>query len=279
MFKAIPRESNIIQDDIGPCRDYGISELNGIILKSMNKSFNSTRARAIIFGSLLGDGSLKVHSGYKNARFSFKHSIKQKDYFLWKASKLSCYSSNNSKWIQDETEDNSSYGYKKVRFQSRALPELTKIWKITHRDNQKIINNGWLNNLNELSLAIWWLDDGSLIGNSRKGVFCTDSFKINEVKLLKEYLEKQWHIVTKIGVINKRVRLNIYSTKNLKKFLKIITPHIETKKMLYKTLLLYQDDKCQQNWISKINHYSIFSRPTIENIVRERKKKWKIFRK
>jgi hypothetical protein len=49
--------------------------------------------------------------------------------------------------------------------------------------------------------------------------------------------------------------------------------------MLYKILLLYQDHKRQQNWISKINHLTNFSHSTIKNIVNSRKKKWKIFRK
>jgi hypothetical protein len=55
----------------------------------MDKLFNSDQARAIIFGSLLGDGSLKIHNGYKNARFSYRHSKTKrstiiKRLFTWK---------------------------------------------------------------------------------------------------------------------------------------------------------------------------------------------------
>ncbi len=245
----------------------------------MDKLFNSDQAKAIIFGSLLGDGSLKIHNGYKNARFSYRHSKKQQEYFFWKAAKLSVISSNNAVWEQDESNDNSSYGYKKLRFQSRALPELTKIWKITNPNNVKTISKEWLDNLDKLSLAVWWLDDGSIIGNARKGVFCTDSFSKNEVQLLKEYLQVKWNIETKIGIVNKRIRLNLYSEKALKRFFTIIAPNIQQISMLYKILLLYQDHKRQQNWISRISHLTNFSHSTIEKIVSSRKNKWKIFRK
>lgn len=48
----------------------------------------SDSTKAILLGLLLGDGSLKIHKGYKNARMSFRHSIKQKEYFEWKRDML-----------------------------------------------------------------------------------------------------------------------------------------------------------------------------------------------
>ena len=44
----------------------------------------SCHTRALLLGSLLGDGSLKTCSKPSNACFLFRHSFKQKDYFLWK---------------------------------------------------------------------------------------------------------------------------------------------------------------------------------------------------
>jgi hypothetical protein len=42
--------------------------------------FLSCKTKDILLGSLLGDGSLKLYN--QNARFSFRHTINQKDYFL-----------------------------------------------------------------------------------------------------------------------------------------------------------------------------------------------------
>jgi hypothetical protein len=48
----------------------------------------SDSCMSIILGSILGDGSLKIHKNYKNARFKFRHTICQKDYFFWKVSMI-----------------------------------------------------------------------------------------------------------------------------------------------------------------------------------------------
>lgn len=246
----------------------------------MDKLSRFDQARAIVFGSLLGDGCLEINKGYQNARFSFRHSAKQKDYFFWKARKTSIFSSNKSIWIQDETNKDNSFGKIKLRFQSKALPELTKIWNVTHINNQKTINNKWLDMITPLSLATWWLDDGSLVGNSRKGVFCTDSFSQKEIKLLKDFLDNKLGINAKTCIVNKSaIRLNIYSTNDLKKFFKIIAPYVEVESMLYKILLLYQDDKYQESWISEIFSKTSYSKKVISKITNERKKKWKMFRK
>jgi hypothetical protein len=42
----------------------------------------SCQTRAILLGSILGDGSLKIQKNSINACFRFRHSIKQKEYFL-----------------------------------------------------------------------------------------------------------------------------------------------------------------------------------------------------
>jgi hypothetical protein len=45
-------------------------------------SLMSCQTKSILLGSILGDGSLKIDKGYKNARFKFVHSSKFEDYFF-----------------------------------------------------------------------------------------------------------------------------------------------------------------------------------------------------
>ena len=52
-----------------------------------------------------------------------------------------------------------------------------------------------------LSLAIWWLDDGSIIGNGRKGVLCTDGFDEESVHVLARYLEKVWGVYAHVRLL------------------------------------------------------------------------------
>lgn len=241
----------------------------------------SDRCREIILGSLLGDGSIALNKRYKNARFSFKHSSKYLEYFNWKVSEMSEISSDRSNWLQK----NDGYGLKKLRYQSRALENLTEIYNLIAKKGKKVVRRKWLNMMSPLSLAVWWCDDGSLISDTRTGVFCTDGFSRSEVVLLDEYLKKVWNIETKLGKQKGRNRsedeywrLYIRSSGELQKFLRIILPYIPVEEMLYKVLILYKDSELQQRWISEVSQLTVFDRETIQRVVSQRKVQLKCFR-
>lgn len=249
----------------------------------MIKSFLSNKCKEVILGSLLGDGSLRIHQSYKNARFSFRHSVRQEEYFFWKVSQLKEISGKKYWWRQEKN----SLGRVMLRYQSIAMDSLTDLYKLTHKNNQMVIRRKWLNRLTPLSLAVWWLDDGSLITNSRRGVICTDSFSYSEQKLLARYLLKVWDIKVHIGKAKQRYngeireyyRLWIRSSEELMKLLRLILPHIETASMLPKVLLLYKNQDLQQRWISEVVTLTNFSAREVEKYVIEKKSRWKNFRK
>ena len=245
----------------------------------------SDRCKEVILGSLLGDGSLKIHKPYKNARFSFRHSISQKEYFFWKVEEMKGISSEQCFWEQGEN-GKDGWGKRKLRYQSLALESLTELYHLAHKKGEKgkiRIRRKWLNMLTPLSLAVWWLDDGSLVADSRQGVFCTDGFSYKEVLLLKRYLKKIWKIETKMGKVKRRpekehYRLWIRSAEELKKFLRIILPYIPVKEMLPKVILLYKDSQLQQRWISEVCQLTEFSEKVIKEYLVKKKSKWKDFR-
>ncbi len=239
----------------------------------------SENARAIILGSLLGDGSLAVSRGYVNARFQFRHSIKQKEYFSWKAEALKEICGKKCVWRQGSRAERDGWGTIKLRFGSKALPELTELSVLTRRGKKKTVRRKWLNQLTPLSLAIWWCDDGSLVSHTRHGVICTDGFTREEVQILRKYLRTVWHISTAITRTSRgHYRISIRSREELKKFLRIILPHIPVESMLYKATLLFKNIHSQQRWISEMTNLSLFSKSTIESIVRGRKKEFAQFR-
>ena len=249
----------------------------------MINSFLSDRCREILLGSILGDGSLKIQKPYKNARFSFRHSVYQQEYFFWKVEELKEISNEKCWWKQAPN----GYGREMLRYQSLALELLTEIYRLTHEHNRLAIRRKWLNQLTPLSLATWWLDDGSLIGNGKRGVFCTDSFSYDEQKILAQYLLKVWKIkvvIAKItrdrnGTRKEYYRLWIRSSEELKKFLRIILPYISVASILPKVILLYKDSQLQQRWISEIVEKTNFSRETIERYLDKKKSKYKRFQK
>ncbi len=237
--------------------------------------------RAIILGSVLGDGSLKIHRPYVNARFSFRHSENQKSYFDWKVKQLSGISSENKVWRQTK-DGKDGWGTIKWRYQSLALPALTELYTITHPKDKFLIRRKWLNLLIPLSLAIWWQDDGSIIANGRKGVICTDGFTKPEVILLQKYLKVVWHIETTVAPKNRqkpdRVRLWLNSAEQLQSFLRIILPHLAVEQMIPKFLLLYHNHQLQQRWISEVVNLSGFPEEVVQKYYEQKKKKWENYK-
>lgn len=244
----------------------------------------SDQARTIILGTILGDGSLKVQNKYSNANLQIRHSENQKEYLLWKAKTLQEIAGDKSISVQEP--DGFSKN-KKWRFYSKRLPALTELYQLTHKRNKFVIRRKWLNQMTSLSLAVWWCDDGSLIGyGGRKGVLCTDGFDKLSVEKLSQYLNVVWHIRTVVAPIRREYggtkkeywRIWIRSQEELKKFLRIILPHIPVPSMLRKTILLYKDSQFQQRWISEVIQLSHFSQSVVLEEYEKKRAQWKGYR-
>ena len=244
----------------------------------------SNQARAIILGTLLGDGSLKIQKGYSNANLQIRHSELQKEYLLWKAKMLKEIARDKSVSVQ------AADGWskqRKRRFISKNLSALTELHHLTHKNNKLRIRRKWLNQMTALSLAVWWLDDGSLIGyGGRKGVFCTDGFDHQSVKILARYLQVVWKIRVVVAPVIRDYkgsrreywRIWIRSQEELKKFLRIILPNIPVSYMLSKAILLYKDSQFQQRWISEVIQLSHFSRLAVMTEYEKKRVRWQAYR-
>lgn len=244
----------------------------------------SDTCKSILLGSILGDGSLKIYKGYKNARFQMRHSIIQKEYFDWKANSLTEISKPKSVQSADGFSPN-----KKVIYQSSACPPLTQLHSATYRQNKLRIRRRWLNHMTPLSLAIWWLDDGSIISDGKKGVICTDGFDEKSVKLLARYLGKVWNVHARARPVSQLrrktgaeratyYRLWLGATQ-LKIFLRIILSHIPVPSMLSKVILLYKNPKLQQRWISEVKEQLPHFSQQVDVEYVNKRQKWREFRK
>ena len=138
--------------------------------------------KQLIYGSLLGDGSIVKGKEDKNCRFSEAHSIKQKDYLLFKYRKLQPYS---GKFIEYPRKD----GGKDVKFSTNAHSSFNAFRKMFYNKNgQKIIKFATLKHINHLSaLAIWFGDDGSK--DTRSYRLATATYSVKEIKLLIKWLK------------------------------------------------------------------------------------------
>lgn len=120
--------------------------------------------RQILFGSMLGDGSVHlvpstrrstkyVNKGIR-ARIKFSHGPKQFDYLDWKYNLLREHVNTPPRTIS-----NSGFGKIIRRFTTKC--NIYDAISPAISNNRFVINNNWISGIDNLGLAIWFMDDGS----------------------------------------------------------------------------------------------------------------------
>lgn len=221
-----------------------------------------------VCGTTFGDSNLAVQTKYKNARLSYRHSTRQKDWFLWKT--LCVFKEFASEegvqfqlpdgfQVEAVVADGECLG--KLKMSTNVDPKLTKLRNIIAPNNVKTIERRWLNHMNDYFLMTLWLDDGGLTGGlGREGVLSTGAMPLEQVQLLADYLTTVWDIscdareITTLQMTNGRflTRLFIKDQENLLKLLRIIAPIIPVKPMLYKVCFFPDNVSLQQRWASEL---------------------------
>lgn len=205
---------------------------------------------SVILGGLLGDSSYHKRDNI----IVFSHSIKQKEYIEWKHEKLSNICNSVKQRVVGKSivtgEDLIN-----VSFTTKKMSDLKSDYKsirdlIFDSNGVKQVNRKWLNMLNPLSLAVWWMDDGCLSVHkekdgriSRFGKLCTHSFSLSEQNIIKDYFNKVWNIEVKITPEKNKFFLR-FTVPNLKRLFSIIYPYVlEIPSMIYKINMKYNINK------------------------------------
>ena len=178
----------------------------------------------IVRGTVLGDGHLDVRKGRKGiltgkARLSIRHSTKrQLPYTEWLYQHLLPITTGKVRIRQTPK----AFGSEIAEFSTVSLPQLYDIWQETYKDRRKIVTQDYLDKLSDLSVAIWWCDDGS--NNSMS----THSFTLEENHLISCWLNHRYHIESFV-VVDRRVNLPYIRchSDSARKFFKAIFPYVE----------------------------------------------------
>lgn len=191
--------------------------------------------REVLVGSVLGDGYLYPTVSGKYAYLRLAHSERQKGYLLWKYRWFRDWVLMQPKYQLQNKSNQSKGGY--WWFKTVAHPELLAMRQIFYRNREKIVPPVIGEILkSDLSLAIWYLDDGTLAGRSLH--LNTQSFSHQDNQLLRATLRRNFGIdssINKSGGIGKGYILYI-GTKFSGKFLLKINRFIP-ESMHYKTFL------------------------------------------
>ncbi|HTW97797.1 MAG TPA: recombinase RecA, partial [Acidimicrobiales bacterium] len=116
----------------------------------------------VILGSLMGGGALSPPRTARGACFRFGDGPRQLPYAEWKASLLGNIARSQRSGRRDGA----------VPYDFEPLPELAELARAVYLNGAKVFNDDYLKQLTPLSLAIWYLDGGSLAtpaGDGREG--------------------------------------------------------------------------------------------------------------
>jgi recombination protein RecA len=104
----------------------------------------------VILGGLMGDGAISWNQNKLSGRFRFGHAARQAEYADWKASLLgnvgTCRTTNAKGAVFHDLP---------------PLVELAELREAVYIGGRKVLSEDYLKRLTPLSLAIWYMDDGT----------------------------------------------------------------------------------------------------------------------
>ena len=225
--------------------------------------------RGLLLGLVIGDGyvSMKQDHRYPTAlplaSLVVRHSAKQKAYAEHKASLV--HKALGGKKPKVVEFDNN--GYPGVKFQ-KTDKYFRIIRKRLYNGKKKVLTPQVLDQLTDHSLALWWMDDGSLYMkrtkegrvHAREGVLSLYSSK-EEADLVKDWLINKYEIKASVYPHKGRYRLS-FGTPALRKLIAVIHPYV-IPDMAHKIDMKYQRPSYQarvpgpQRWGDDIVRHSV----------------------
>ena len=205
----------------------------------------SENAEQILLGSILGDGYMSPYRRPENTKellnscLIINHSIKQKEYILYKKDLLEkeniiCHLNFTP---GDKLKEHCVKGIKVKENGTYTLKTQRNVVFNTYRDRFYYITskgkriNKYFYKLNALGLAIWYMDDGY---KEKSGYcLCTNSYTFREVELLQKILKHNFNLETTVHKSNLGHPILHIRARSATNFRNLIEPYI-CKSMQYK---------------------------------------------
>ena len=195
----------------------------------------TSKQKALILGSLLGDGTMRKGKGAKNVNFKVEHGLAQKQYVQWKYEILKPLVFTEPRLSYRYNENGEKYA-KSWWFRTIRHPFLTSIYEEFYkgdgyRNGRKIIPKKIKNELSPFILAVWIMDDGSYSRNRID--ISTYSFSLLEMNTLITLLKDIFNLQAKFYRDRDKGCRMYFNQQETKKLIKIIYPYI-IPSMMYK---------------------------------------------
>lgn len=205
--------------------------------------------RNLLIACIFGDGCVS-----KAGQFSINHSWKQYQYTIWLKQLLE---KNGIKTgILSRTTGSNGYLKYTVQYQFRTeITSFTKILrKFMYNGSRVIFDRKFLNRLSAQGLAIWYMDDGSLLRRKYKGHYCGFYARFStyctekEADTIIKYFNEVWNLYpTKIREHTKNNKYTInFGAKEGRKLFNIIRPYM-CPSLMYKVIPDIEETKQYYN--------------------------------
>jgi hypothetical protein len=180
--------------------------MNTVALRHYKASLKvSKRQKQILIGLLLGDGHLERQGSAASARLKIEHSVAQSAYVDWKFHEW-------REWVRTPPRrrvrrNRIGTTSMNVGFSTLSHIELEWFRSRFYENRRKVVPEDL--ELSALSMAVWFMDDGSRKSNQCRGLYLnTQSFTELEVELLRSVMRRDVGVET--SVRKQRDGLQIY---------------------------------------------------------------------
>jgi recombination protein RecA len=209
------------------------------VLQSVPHHLSDFQWQAIL-GGLMGDGALSPTNNGHAARYRFGHGKKQAEYADWKGSLFANVTTSRSTNAKDA-----------VFWDVQPLAELAELRRAVYVDGKKVLSHDYLKALTPLSLALWYMDDGSFAirakglqertqNGSGRSEICVQAFDAGSRERLVAYLADTWGITARLHLRGARqMAVLTFAKDDTAKLHALIAPFVHPS-MQYKLLPKYR---------------------------------------
>lgn len=182
--------------------------------------------KAILIAISIGDGYLKKDINSKSVLLKLLHSIKQKEYLIWKVNLVRKICGGKENKIVEFNNN----GYLGI-YWSKANDYFRVIRKWLYKDRKKVLTRNLLNKLTPMGIAIWYMDDGCLSYKKRNGKIHARELTLNtylgkeENEIIIKYFKEKWDLRFGLNKSKGKYRLRM-GTHEAKRFIELVKPYI-----------------------------------------------------
>jgi len=166
------------------------------------------KLKQILIGTILGDAYIRRFSNKSNTRIVFRQGLKNAEYLnhLYLLFQNYVLALPIKSIIVNKKTKLPRYN---LSFATMSLPCFNEFFELFYLNGVKIVPKNIYNFLTPISLAYWIMGDGNYTGNGLK--LNTNAFKVEEVFLLIDALEKNFSLKASINKTSIKDQFTIYT--------------------------------------------------------------------